>query len=210
VARARATVDILIPAALVTGALTVLFLSARAVMEVGGSCGSGGSGLRPCPGKVAGFMPAAIWGGLIFAGLYIWQAARHHVPSFVSLLWPGLFISLGYDFLDDGVSGDGIGAGSIVVGVVFILMGGIPLLWALPHLWNVYVRGRIDAAKPLHVTATGTAVGALKALTKIPSAHAKADMTENLERLDSLHKSGALDDFEYAKAKDRVIRGETV
>jgi hypothetical protein len=68
---------------------------------------------------------------------------------------------------------------------------------------------RIDAAKPLHVTATGTAVGALKALTKIPSAHAKADMTENLERLDSLHKSGALDDFEYAKAKDCVIRGET-
>jgi len=34
-------------------------------------------------------------------------------------------------------------------------------------------------------------------------------MTESLERLDELHRSGALDDLEYAKAKDRVIRGET-
>jgi hypothetical protein len=31
-------------------------------------------------------------------------------------------------------------------------------------------------------------------------------MTESLEQLSELHKSGALDDLEYAKAKDRVIR----
>jgi hypothetical protein len=34
------------------------------------------------------------------------------------------------------------------------------------------------------------------------------DMTDSLERLDELHKKGALDDLEYAKAKARVIRGE--
>ena len=34
------------------------------------------------------------------------------------------------------------------------------------------------------------------------------DMTESLERLDELHRRGALDDFEYARAKDRVLRGE--
>jgi hypothetical protein len=33
-------------------------------------------------------------------------------------------------------------------------------------------------------------------------------MTESLQRLDDLHRKGALDDFEYARAKDRVIRGE--
>ena len=199
---------ILITGAVVTGALTVLFLSMRSVMEVGGSCGSSGTGLPPCPGNSAGLLFAGIWGGLIFAGLYVWQTAKRHVPSFVSLLWPGLFISLGYNFFDFGVS-DGVEAGFIVCGVVFVLMGGVPLVWALPHLWKVYVRGDVEAAQPLHVRATGTAIGTLKALSKIQSARAKADMTENLERLASLHKSGALDDLEYAKAKDRVIRGET-
>lgn len=207
-ARLRATLGILVTGAVVTGALTVLFLAMRSVMAVGGSCGSSGTGLPPCPGNSAGLLFAGIWGGLIFAGLYVWQTASHHVPSLVSLLWPGLFLSLGYNFFDYGVSG-GVQAGFIVCGVVFALMGGVPLVWALPHLWKVYVRGDVEAAKPLHVAATGTAVGALKALSKIPSARAKADMTENLERLDSLHKSGALDDLEYAKAKDRVIRGET-
>ena len=49
---------------------------------------------------------------------------------------------------------------------------------------------------------TGTAVSALKALSRLQSSRAKADMTENLERLQQLHKSGAHDDLEYAKAKD--------
>jgi hypothetical protein len=208
VARARATLFILIFGGLVAGSLTVLFLCMRAVMEIGGSCGSSGTGLRPCPGNTAGLLPAAIWGGLIFTGLYVWQAVKHNVPSLISLVWPALFISLGYNFLDYGAHG-GVDAGLLVVGVVFVLMGGVPLIWALPHLFKVYVLGDVEAAAPIHVRATGTAVSALKALSKIPASRAKADMTENLERLDQLHKQGALSDFEYAKAKDRVIRGET-
>jgi hypothetical protein len=33
-------------------------------------------------------------------------------------------------------------------------------------------------------------------------------VTDSLAKLDQLHRSGALDDLEYAKAKDRVIRGD--
>jgi hypothetical protein len=33
-------------------------------------------------------------------------------------------------------------------------------------------------------------------------------IAENLERLDKLHRDGALSDFEYAQAKDRVIRDQ--
>jgi hypothetical protein len=208
VARARATLWILIFGGLVAGALGVLFLSMRAVMDVGGSCGTSGTGLPPCPGNTAGLLPAAIWGGLIFTGLYVWQAVKNKVPSFVSLVWPALFISLGYNFLDYGAH-DGVDAGLLVVGVVFVLMGGVPLIYALPHLFRVYILGDVEAAAPIHVRATGTAVSALKALSKLPASRAKADMTENLERLEQLHKQGALSDFEYAKAKDRVIRGET-
>jgi len=203
--RVLGTIGILLTGAGVVAALTVMYECMRAVMNIGGSCGSGGTGLPSCPGNVAGLMPAAIWGGLIFAGLYVWQCAKHHVPSFTSLLWPALFISLGWNFLDYGIHGGTVSAGLLVVGVVFVGMGGVPLIWALPHLWHVYVRGEIDADKPWHVTATSSAVGSLKALTGLKTPN--EDMTDSLEKLDSLHKSGALDDLEYAKAKDKVIRG---
>ena len=111
------------------------------------------------------------------------------MPSFVSLLWPALFLSLGYDFFDYGNTKAGV-AGLFVVGVVFVLMGGVPLIWALPHLFKVYVLGHLDAEPPLHVMTTGTAVNALKVLSRIPAARAKADMTENLERLEQLHQQG--------------------
>jgi hypothetical protein len=203
--RVRATIGILITGAGVVASLAVIFLSMRAVMDIGGSCGSGSSELPSCPGHVAGLLPAAIWGGLIFTGLYVWQCAKHHVPSLVSLIWPALFISLGYNFFDYGVSGGAGAGGLLVVGVVFVAMGGVPLIWALPHLWRVYVRGETDDDKPWHVTATGNAVGTLKTLSRLVPTP-RANMTESLEQLDRLHKSGALDDLEYAKAKDRVIR----
>ena len=201
---ARGSIFLLITVGLATAAITVLFMSMRSVMDIGGSCGSIESE-RACPGNVAGLLPGAIWGGLIFTGLYVLVAMKYKIPSVVSLAWPALFLSLGYNFFDYGVHGQ---SGFVVCGIVFVLMGGVPLLWALPHLWRVYVRGREDDPKPWHVATTGAAVGSafdlLNRLGKSPS----EDMTDSLQRLDDLHKSGALDDLEYAKAKDRVIRGE--
>ena len=202
--RIRGTIGVLITGGAVTIALTVLFLSMRAVMEIGGSCGASGTGLTPCPGHVAGLLPAAIWGGLIFTGLYVWQCAKHHVPSFVSLLWPALFLSLGFNFFDYAFNGGTIAAGFLICGVVFVLMGGFPLLYAIPHLWKVYAKGEIETGKPWHVSATGSAVVSLRALSRVGQ---KPGMAENLERLADLHKEGQLSDFEYAKAKDRVISG---
>ena len=89
-------------------------------------------------------------------------------------------------------------------------MGGVPLVWTVPHLWRVYVQGREDDPKPWHVTTTGALVGttvdALKVFNRLGQS-SNDDMTDSLERLDQLHKSGALDDLEYAKAKDKVIVG---
>jgi hypothetical protein len=212
VKRARGAIWLLISGGLATASVTVLFLSMRAIMDIGGSCGSGVSDeiARPCSGNVAGLLPGAIWGGVIFTGLYVLVATKYRVPSFVSLLWPALFLSLAYNFFDYGIRAGSVNGGWIVCGVVFVLMGGVPLIWALPHLWRVYARGR-DDPKPWHVAAVGTAVGsaadALKLLDRLGRSP-NQDMTDSLERLDELHKSGALDDLEYAKAKDRVIRGE--
>ena len=53
----------------------------------------------------------------------------------------------------------------------------------------------------------GTTMDAMKMFSRLGQTP-NEDMTDSLQRLDDLHKSGALDDLEYAKAKDRVIRGE--
>jgi hypothetical protein len=134
-------------------------------------------------------------------------ATKYRVPSIVSLAWPALFLSLAYNFFDYGVHGQ---SGFVVCGVVFALMGAVPLLWALPHLWRVYVRGREDDPKPWHVSTTGAAVGSAFDLLNRLGKSSNEDMTDSLQRLDDLHRSGALDDLEYAKAKDKVIRGEQV
>jgi hypothetical protein len=199
VRQARGAFWILISAGLVSASLTVLFLSMRSVLGVDATCGSvvADQPIRPCPGVAIGLMPAAIWAGLIFTGLYVLVAARYHVPSLVSLAWPALFLSLGYNFLDYGIHGQ---AGFILVGVVFVLMGAGPLVWAVPHLWRVYVRG-IDDPKPWHVAATGSAVGAMKVLGRLQRSPDE-DMTDSLERLDELHRKGALDEVERHDRRD--------
>jgi hypothetical protein len=172
-------------------------------MDIGGSCGSPGT--PACPSGAV-LVPAGIWGGLIFTGLYVWQCVKHKVPSFISLIWPALFLSLGYNFFDYAFQGGSVQAGFLICGIVFGLMGGLPLIYAIPHLWKVYALGEIEASKPFHVRATGSAVNSLKTLATAR----KATMADDLERLADLHKSGQLSDFEYAKAKDRVIRGGAV
>ena len=133
------------------------------------------------------------------------------MPSFVSLIWPALFLSLAYNFFDYGARG-GVQGGWIVCGIVFALMGVVPLLWAVPHLWRVYVHGREDDPKPWHVSTTGAAMGSAVSAMKLLDRFGK-NIESGHDRVASsgstmLHKSGALDDLEYAKAKDRVIRGE--
>lgn len=210
--RAVGAFFLLVTGAGVVASLTVIYMSMRSVMDIGGSCGTidNEGVIRSCPSGVAGLLPGAIWAGLIFTGLYVLVCAKFKVPSFVSLLWPALFLSLAYNFFDYGVRG-GVNGGWIVCGIVFALMGVVPLLWALPHLWRVYVRGIEDDPKPWHVSTTGAAVSSAASALKLMDRLGRTpdeDMTDNLERLDELHKKGALDDFEYARAKDKVISGE--
>ena len=81
---------------------------------------------------------SGIWGGLIFAGIYIWQSVKAKVPSFAGFLWPALFLSLGWNFFEFAFrannDGQGVAWGWIVCGVLFFLMGGIPLVVAVQML----------------------------------------------------------------------------
>ena len=161
--------------------LTGLFSCMRAVMEMGGTCASGGPYVvaRPCPSGVGWMTPVSIFAGLAFLGwLVAWNIGMPG-PKWVLLAWPALFLSLGYNFWDYGLDapGDqGAEAGWIVCGVLFVLMGGLPLLalksksarkavfWADattrdsgPLAVKPTARTVIRAAKPLFPRQTATA-----------------------------------------------------
>lgn len=116
-------------------AFTCLFFSMRSVMDIGGSCASGNVPYeitRPCPQGVGGLMVGSIFGGLIFLGIYAFNAIG---PNLTLLAWPVLFLSLGWNFLEyafsppDGSSG--IVWGWLICGILFVLMGGLPLLFGI-------------------------------------------------------------------------------
>lgn len=133
----------------VAGAITLLFHVMSSVMEVGGSCGSGGPYVirTECPGGVVPSAMLSIFGGLASVGLSIGAAAKLGAPQVVLLAWPGLFGLLGVNFLRYGIDppiGSGPEIGLLVTGVVFVLMAVVPL-WigaaTVRDRWRVRRRG---------------------------------------------------------------------
>lgn len=123
-------------------AYTALFFSMRSVMDIGGSCASGNQPFeitRPCPDGVPGLMIGSIFGGLILLAVYAFNAVG---PNLTLLAWPALFLSLGWNFLEYAFSPpDGSGGvvwGWLICGVLFVLMGGVPLVIAI----QVAISGR--------------------------------------------------------------------
>ena len=204
-----ARIGLLLALAGVAAALTLVFLSMRSVMEIGGACASGGPfvPIRPCPRGVPGLLIGGIWIGMILAFVYVGLSIRHRVPSFGGLLWPALFISLGWNFLEYGFDppfGEGLAWGWLVCGVLFMLMGGIPLwIWVSVQRRNGLSPAMSRIPRPLLPVA-----GVPQRVSRPRAAAAEADdLASALERLDALYRSGALNDSEYKAAKRRAIAG---
>ena len=121
--------------------ITLLSESMRAVLAVGGTCASGGPYAisRPCPNGVAGAFPLAIIGGLIFLGLYVFCASDKG-RTVAILAWPALFLTLGWNFIDYGLKGGSAGgAGFLIPGVLFVIMGVVPLFWTVPTMVRAFL-----------------------------------------------------------------------
>ena len=119
--------------------LAVLWLGMRAVMGVGGFCAEGGPYViaHHCPEGTAWLIPLAVFAGLGSAGLTAWKGASLGAPwsGLIGLAWPALFISLGWNFLEYGLwPGDnsGIAWGWLIPGILFEVMGIVPLFGLLP------------------------------------------------------------------------------
>jgi hypothetical protein len=139
--RAGALVLYVVGLVILAAATTSVYLAMRDVMEIGGSCASGGPYeiANPCPKGTAGLMVGGIFGWFIGAGMA--GVAGSQLPggygSLALLGWPALFLSLGWNFLDfgfDPADGSGTDGSLVFCGVLFFLMGGVPLLFGLKGL----------------------------------------------------------------------------
>ena len=113
--------------------LTALYESMRAVMDVGGACASGGAYeiRQACPKGVGWVIPVSIF-GMFAAGIFTFLGVFDEGgPRPYVFAWSALFLALGWNFLDYGFSppdNHDTVWGWVICGIVFVIMGGAPLL----------------------------------------------------------------------------------
>jgi hypothetical protein len=117
---------------LFTFCFTLLAVGASLVMGLGGFCASGGAYViqTQCPDIVTLTTPGSIFGGLIAVAIGALVARGFGTPL-VSWAWPILFIGLGLAFLGSGIVSGLDGIVFDLLAVMFILMGGVPLVLEL-------------------------------------------------------------------------------
>ena len=227
----RAFVGSFLALAGVACGITLLYLGMRSVMEIGGACAEGGPYeiSTPCPDGVPLLMVGGIFAGLICLALFVVFVSRlgGSYGTIAAYAWPALFLSLGWNFFEYGVDppggDDGLVWGWLICGVVFALMGGLPLLLllrpsVLRSTWWPPDPDPFAAARPAPI---GVPLGGSLTLGDPPAAPAApgpstaaapptatapdGDVVARLERLAALRDRGAIDAAEYERAKKAVL-----
>lgn len=112
--------------------LTLLYHAMRGVMKLGGFVASGGPYAisHPAPDWVWIF-PVSILASVIFIALNQVNARRIGGINLMALLFPAVFLSLGWNFFQFAFNPPGSGGlawGWLICAILFALMGGVPLL----------------------------------------------------------------------------------
>jgi hypothetical protein len=132
-------------------AIACVYHGMRGVMRLGGMVASGGPYAieHPAPSWVW-IMPVAIIFGMACFFINLFSGPDSDGVNLMPLAWPGLFLSLGWNFLEFAFTppGGGFAWGWLVCGVVFVLMGGLPLLLAFKGA-REKVRARRQAGEGL-------------------------------------------------------------
>ena len=153
-----ASIGSLVGIAGVAFSITLLSQSMRAVEAVGGTCGSGGPYQirQPCPHGVGATFPLAIVGGLVFLGLFA-ACAGERGRRAAMLAWSALFLTLAWNFFDYGLKGGSAGgSGFLVSGVVFVILGVVPLVWVIPSMVRGFVGTDEESSAPTATWLTRT------------------------------------------------------
>jgi len=209
-----------------TFAITSVWLGMRAVMDIGGYCASGGPYeiAVQCPAGVDLIMVLAFPLGFLSAGVMVWTGGRigGNYAGLIGLAWPALFLSLGWNFLQYAFhppGGDGgIELGWLIPGVLFVLMGGFPLLgWIISRDHTTILPGvgaqrtpkdladlRRAMRESARLASSEDRYAPPPAVRRIEAPAANETLVSQLERLARLHAAGSISDAEYDQAK-RVL-----
>lgn len=138
--RVRAVVALGLGVAAGAGAITVLSLIMRSVTAIGGSCADGGPyvSAQPCPDGTGTAMLLVFGLALVCVIGTLYGSSVLGAPGVLWLGWPALFLTLGWNFLEDGFDppdgSGGVIGGFVFCGFLFVAMGAAPLLLALSLL----------------------------------------------------------------------------
>ena len=94
----------------------------------------------------------------------LWRGPRigPGYTGLVALAWPALFLGLGWNFLEYGVRnpfGDGVELGWLIPGVIFMIMGGVPLAgWVAARGHGPVVPSVRETTTPIELTELATAM----------------------------------------------------
>jgi hypothetical protein len=195
----RASLWVFVTLAGAVCALTLLFLGTREVMAIGGACADGNAPYviaRPCPKGTFVSVFGGVFGGLVCVGLYTLVTTQRRLPALTGFVWPALFLSLAWNFFEFGLrppAGDGPVWAWLLTGVLFVALGGVPLLFTVGPTLRAFA-GFTGEAAPTPV----------RARPPTPPRTA-APLVGALERLAELHRAGVLDDAEFGAARRRVL-----
>src|SRR4051794_40100320 len=135
--------------------ITLVFLGMRSVMDIGGACADGGPyvSVQPCRAGPTGALLIGMFGLFLFGGIAMWFGTRvGGIWAAAPLLaWSGLFLSLGWNFLDYGAvnppGDEGIIWGWAFCGVTFVVMGALPLILGLAAFGDGPLRRTLNTAR---------------------------------------------------------------
>ncbi|WP_199589305.1 SHOCT domain-containing protein [Blastococcus sp. TF02A-26] len=201
--------------------ITILSQIMRSVSAVGGSCADGGPyvSAQPCPDGTGGALLLVFGSALVCVLGTLWGAHVLRAPQPVLLGWPALFLTLGWNFLDDGwfdpPPGAGVSGGFIFCGILFWVMGAGPLLIGLSVLRGNRSTRTTPQAGPPPVVVHHPHLEEPPPAPRAPDLPGGDDprasamsVAGRLERLAALHASGELTDDEYRLAKAATLREE--
>lgn len=127
------------------GSLAIVYLSMRAVLNIGGYCAEGGPYEISvhCPEGIPCLMPLSIFG--MIGSFFVYMGSKSISGfNFSWLFWPAIFTSLGWNFIDFGLNppdDSKLVLSWLFCGVIFILMGLGPIYLVKDQL-NAYIRSK--------------------------------------------------------------------
>jgi hypothetical protein len=226
---------LLIAAFGLAASITFLWLGMRAVMDIGGVCADGGPFVprQSCPDGVPLVMTLGMFGIFGFGGLGFFAGAAVGGPwvSLPLLAWPGVFLSLGWNFLEYAFVFEEEAGGPIwgwlIPGVMFVLMGAVPLwiAWSARSS-TVPLNARFGMPSPEpRGFEPAPSLGWDPSHRRVPSSvpvpkprpvaaevpggaegEADGDVVTRLERLSALRRRGDLTNGEFERFKAALLR----